>query len=105
MSWIENDDDFDYEEKIIRSPYELKPWWLYISAKRGNASPTIVNMLFERALKALPGSYKLWWNYLQERTKQVRDYPLDHPVWEMVNNVFERSLVTMHKMPRIWMGK
>jgi pre-mRNA-splicing factor SYF1 len=102
-NWIETEDDFEYEEKIIRSPYEFKPWWLYISAKRNTAPPTVVNMLFERSLKLLPGSYKLWWNYLQERMKQVREYPLDDPVWDMVNNVFERSLVTMHKMPRIWL--
>lgn len=104
INFIESEDDFEYEEKILRTPYELKPWWLYISSKRNVSSTAIVNLLFERALRALPGSYKLWWNYLQERMRQVRDYPFDDPAWEMVNNVFERSLVTMHKMPRIWLG-
>lgn len=37
-----------------------------------------------------------------ERRDAVRDLPIDHPEVESMNNVFERALVTMHKMPRIW---
>ena len=30
------------------------------------------NLVYERALKELPGSYKLWYNYLKLRRKQVK---------------------------------
>lgn len=59
--------------------------------------------MFERALKELPGSYKLWYNYLKTRRKQVQGKCITDPIYEEVNNAFERSLVFMHKMPRIWM--
>lgn len=60
-------------------------------------------MIYERALKQLPGSYKLWYNYLRTRRKQVKGKCITDPEFEEINNVFERSLVFMNKMPRIWM--
>ncbi|KAK2191584.1 hypothetical protein NP493_50g00025 [Ridgeia piscesae] len=60
-------------------------------------------MVYERALKELPGSYKLWYNYLKLRRKQVKGRCITDPGYEEVNNAFERSLVFMHKMPRIWL--
>lgn len=74
----------------------------YIEYKR-NAPNYGVNIIFERALKELPGSYKLWYNYLRTRRKQVRGKCVIDPVYEELNNAFERSIVFMHKMPRIWM--
>lgn len=59
-------------------------------------------VIYERALKALPGSYKLWHAYLRERLAIVKNLPITHPQYETLNNTFERALVTMHKMPRIW---
>jgi hypothetical protein len=49
------------------------------------------------------GSYKLWHAYLTERKGAMRGQPLTHPGYEALNNTFERALVTMHKMPRIWL--
>lgn len=54
-------------------------------------------------MKELPGSYKLWYNYLKTRRRQVKQRCITDPLYEEVNNAFERSLVFMHKMPRIWM--
>ncbi|KAE8659730.1 putative ribonuclease H protein [Hibiscus syriacus] len=59
-------------------------------------------MIYDRALKAVPDSYKLWHAYLRERLEIVRNLPINHPQYENLNNTFERALVTMHKMPRIW---
>lgn len=42
-------------------------------------------------------------NYLKLRKKQVRGKCVTDDDFEDVNNAFERSLVFMHKMPRIWM--
>lgn len=60
-------------------------------------------MIYERALKELPGSFKLWYNYLKLRRYQIRGRCVTDPAYDDVNNCFERSLVFMHKMPRIWM--
>lgn len=43
-------------------------------------------------------SYKLWYNYLKERRKQVKGKCLTEPVYEEVNNCHERALVFMHKV-------
>lgn len=50
--------DLLYEEELLRNPYSLKMWWRYIQA-RSDASARRRYLLFERALKALPGSYKV----------------------------------------------
>ena len=130
-----NDEDLPFEEELLRNPHSLKAWQRYIEAKHQSksSSGTRINMVYERALKELPGSYKLWYNYLKLRRTQVNDILIlcgllflyfvsyldrficrtssfqirgrcvTDPVFEEVNNAFERALVFMHKMPRIWM--
>ena len=97
-----NDEDLPFEEEILRNPFSLKSWLRYIEA-RAESPPKVINMIYERALKQLPGSYKLWYAYLRIRRQQVRDRPITDPAYDEVNNAFERSLVFMNKMPRIWM--
>jgi len=53
-------------------------------------------------VKNLPGSYKLWFKYLNERAFDCRNSSLEDPLFEATNAAFERALITMHKMPRIW---
>ncbi|MCO5551628.1 hypothetical protein L7F22_005133 [Adiantum nelumboides] len=96
-----SDDDLIFEEEILRNPFTLKLWWRYLAARR-DAPFRKRKILYERAVKALPGSYKLWHAYLRERMETVRDLPIHHDQYEVLNNTFERALVTMHKMPRIW---
>ncbi|KAJ3656454.1 hypothetical protein Zmor_015530 [Zophobas morio] len=102
MEIIFTDDDLPYEEEILRNPYSVKHWLRYIDHKK-KAPKYGVNIIYERALKELPGSYKLWYNYLRTRRLQVKSRCITDPAFEDVNNAFERSLVFMHKMPRIWM--
>lgn len=94
-------DDLLYEEEVLRNPFSLKLWWRYLIA-RSEAPFRKRFVLYERAVKALPGSYKLWHAYLRERLELVRNLPITHSQYETLNNTFERALVTMHKMPRIW---
>ncbi|XP_018799467.1 PREDICTED: pre-mRNA-splicing factor SYF1 [Bactrocera latifrons] len=96
------EEDVPYEEEILRNAYSVKHWLRYIEHK-SKAPNCGVNIVYERALKELPGSYKIWYNYLRTRRKQVRGRPLNDPMYDEVNNTFERALVFMHKMPRIWM--
>ncbi|KAI3839561.1 hypothetical protein MKW92_044642 [Papaver armeniacum] len=94
-------DDLLYEEEILRNPFSLKLWWRYLIARKESPFKKR-SVLYERALKALPGSYKLWYAYLRERLEIVRNLPVTHSQYEILNNTFERALFTMHKMPKIW---
>ena len=99
---VVNEEDLPFEEELLRNPCSLKAWLRYIEA-REDAPPSKLNMLYERALKELPGSYKLWYRYLRVRRLQVKGRCVTDPMQDQVSNCFERSLVFMHKMPRIWM--
>ena len=59
LNFFQNDDDLPYEEEILRNAYSVKHWMRYVEHKK-NASKHVLNQVFERALKQLPGSYKLW---------------------------------------------
>lgn len=85
---------------------EPAPWRslsiLPCTREEENADPARANLLYERAIIENAGSYKLWHAYLLHRTNQLKSRPLDDDMYEEVNNCFERALVFMHKMPRIW---
>ena len=95
-----NDDDIPFEEELLRNPHSLKSWLRYIEA-RSDAPKQRLNLLYERALKELPGSYKIWHKYLFLRRQQVRGRAITDPAYEEVNNCYERGLVFMHKMPPV----
>ena len=46
---------------------------------------------------------QLWYAYLAERRTEVRGLPVTHGALETLNNTYERALVSMHKMPRVWL--
>jgi pre-mRNA-splicing factor SYF1 len=55
---LPTDEDLLYEEELLRNPYSLKLWWRYLEARK--EVPTKRRyLLYERALKSLPGSYKV----------------------------------------------
>lgn len=97
-------DDGPFEEDICRHPYSIKHWFYYINAKKNvkNGSDNDVIILYERAIKQLPGSYKLWYSYLLWRKNNLEGKNVFSPLYKQLNNCFERSLMFMHKMPRIW---
>eukprot|EP01080_Neovahlkampfia_damariscottae_P004265 gene4265-7601_t len=104
VSEIQTDEDYTYEDDVQKNPIQLQSWLRYIEAKLGNpeTNPNVLNLLYERALESLPGSYKLWNQYLQMRIRQADDFDLNNSVWKLTNECFERALIFMHKMPRIW---
>ena len=101
VSLLPTEDDLAYEEELLRTPHQMKVWWRYLEARKG-ATAAKRHLLYERALRALPGSSKLWYAYLSERLEAARGLPPGSSAHEALNNTFERALVTMHKMPRIW---
>lgn len=46
---------------------------------------------------------QLWSAYLKERRLAVRGMRVDHPSVAALNHTYERALVSMHKMPRVWL--
>lgn len=98
---LPDDDDLLYEEELLRNPYSLRMWWRYLEARKDAAQKRRF-LLYERAISALPGSYKLWHAYLKERRAATRGLPLNHSAVVGLNNTYERALVSMHKMPRVW---
>lgn len=60
-------------------------------------------MIYERAVREIPDSYKLWYHYLTERKAQLVDVRLDSPKYTYLEDTFVRALAYMHKYPRIWM--
>ncbi|KAL1557931.1 pre-mRNA-splicing factor SYF1-like [Salvia divinorum] len=92
------EEDYPYKEEVLRNPHNLKSWCRYLT----HAPPRKRVIIYERALKALPGSYKLWRAYLRLRLDVAHSLPITHPRYQTLNNTFERALATMHKMPRIW---
>jgi pre-mRNA-splicing factor SYF1 len=46
---------------------------------------------------------QLWHAYLRERQLAIRGLSIANPAVDALNNTYERALVSMHKMPRIWL--
>ena len=53
---FQDEADLAYEEDIIRNPYSVRCWLRYADHKR-NAPIQQLNMVFERAVRELPGRY------------------------------------------------
>lgn len=55
---LPRDEDLLYEEELLRNPYSLKMWWRYLEARK-EVEPKRRYLMYERAIAALPGSYKV----------------------------------------------
>ncbi|KAH8912815.1 TPR-like protein [Coniochaeta sp. PMI_546] len=98
------EDDFLYEQDIVRDPGSTKPWLAYIGAKLQHGTVQEQAFVMERACLLLPRSYKLWKMYLRFRTKHVAklNAAIFAAEYCKVNALFERALILLNKMPRIW---
>jgi len=94
--------DVAYEQELQQNPYSVKLWCAYFKAKAEAPLP-VRYLIYERSVKELPGSYKLWHAYLLLRVESVKHKCITDPELEATNNAFERALVFLHKMPRIWL--
>ena len=50
VSVVFNEEDLPFEEELLRNPHSLKAWLRYIEA-RSNSPKSIINLIYERALK------------------------------------------------------
>ena len=70
--FLQDAQDLTYEEFILRDPYSLSHWLTYLEFKGADCAPAARWIIFERAVRMLPGSYKLWIKYLRERVVSAR---------------------------------
>ncbi|KAL6238612.1 hypothetical protein BDW75DRAFT_201176 [Aspergillus navahoensis] len=98
------DNDSVYEQDLLRNPGSIKPWLAYIEYKQQNGTLYEQAFVMERACKQLPRSYKLWKMYLEFRTKHLknRNAIKYRAEFHKVNALFERALILLNKIPRIW---
>ncbi|KAJ0425523.1 pre-mRNA-splicing factor syf1 [Aspergillus carlsbadensis] len=98
------DQDTVYEQDLLRNPGSIKPWLAYIEYKQQNGTLYEQAFVMERACKQLPRSYKLWNMYLEFRTTHLRNRNATkyRTEFQKVNALFERALILLNKMPRIW---
>ncbi|KAL5002132.1 hypothetical protein BDV10DRAFT_130706 [Aspergillus recurvatus] len=98
------DNDSVYEQDLLRNPGSIKPWLGYIEYKQQNGTLYEQAFVMERACKQLPRSYKLWKMYLEFRTKHLknRNAIKYRSEFQKVNALFERALILLNKMPRVW---
>lgn len=92
-----DDSDVPYEEEVLRNSYNVKSWMRYIDHK-ANGPKIPLYMVYERALKELPCSYKIWYKYLCLRRRGTRGRCIDDPEMNRVINCYERALVFLHKV-------
>jgi len=102
--YLITENDVIYENDILRISGSVKPWLEYFNFKRQHGSLLEQAFVLERACTALPRSYKLWKLYLELRIKHLKKRnPAKYAAqYAKVNALFERSLVLLNKMPRIW---
>lgn len=93
--------DKGFEDEITKHPYNIKTWLNYIDHKKSSKA-VVRYRIYERALKIFPRSYKLWHMYLNEKTKKLRYKCITDKKYDVLESLFERALVTMNKMPVIW---
>ncbi|KAF0315279.1 Pre-mRNA-splicing factor SYF1 [Colletotrichum sp. SAR11_59] len=99
-----SDEDSVYEQDVLRNPGSTKPWLAYIQFKTQHGTLRERAFVLERACLQLPRSYKLWKMYLTFRVKHVSKLnpAIFAAEYRKVNALFERGLILLNKMPRIW---
>jgi pre-mRNA-splicing factor SYF1 len=93
-----------YEQDILRNPDSTRPWLDYANFKRQYGTLLEQSFVLERACRALPRSYKLWKAYLELRNGHLKgkNPARNKAEFQKVNALYERALVLLNKMPKIW---
>ncbi|KAJ9198444.1 hypothetical protein DTO164E3_5277 [Paecilomyces variotii] len=102
--YLISDQDIVYEQDLLRDPGSVTPWLAYIEFKQQHGTLYEQAFVMERACKQLPRSYKLWKMYLEFRVNHLRgrNAAIHRSEYQKVNALFERALILLNKMPRIW---
>lgn len=94
---------FEQEEAVARQPYSVQAWLALLAAAESATSETRA-AIYERALKQLPRSYKIWKQYVDEiYENDVRGKRIDVPAAAQLVELYERALGQLSTMPRLWL--
>lgn len=66
------------------------------------AHANAVNVVFERAVRAIPFSYKLWTSYIEFRRRRTRALATPNEWFASVRHAYERALEKLPTMPLLW---
>lgn len=97
------EEDIPYEQEILKHPGAIEPWLRYVEFQADR--PILQQVfVFERACRLFGRSYKLWKAYLDLRVNHLKGFNSSKysQEYDKVNECFERALVLLNKMPRIW---
>ncbi|KAH7411331.1 hypothetical protein BKA64DRAFT_569478 [Cadophora sp. MPI-SDFR-AT-0126] len=102
--YLISEEDTIYEQDILRDPGSTKPWLAYIEFKFQHGTLLEQAFVLERACRQLPRSFKLWKMYLTLRMKHLGKLnpAIYRSEYAKVNALYERALILLNKMPRIW---
>ncbi|KAJ3368512.1 pre-mRNA-splicing factor syf1 [Allomyces arbusculus] len=100
-------EDLSYETDLVQHPYSVRGWLKYLlHLDPLTTRPAHIAATWERAVRTLPGSYKLWKQYLAWCAARVRHAPRNSWAFavevQRVAGCYRRALLTLHKMPRLW---
>ena len=96
-------DDLPFESDLTVTS-SLGPWQRYVDHKKSKGDWRGAFFVYERALSLMPGSYKLWKEYLDDRqTSLLQQNIISMTEVASINAAYERALLYMHRMPRIWL--
>lgn len=99
----------DHEDQVARQPFALHAWLAYLRALQDPSHPVAATReasaaVFERALAALPRSYKLWKLRLDATyAREVRGQRPDARAFRVLAELYERALAQLPTMPRLWL--
>jgi pre-mRNA-splicing factor SYF1 len=94
-------DNYGDDQLAEAVKFNFKFWWAKLTALHDRSYKDRA-AVFLRSLKHLPGSYKLWHHFLTESVTHCEGKCIISASFTTVNALFDRCLVFMHKMPRIW---
>eukprot|EP00915_Cephaloidophora_sp_WS-2016_P004281 GHVH01005764.1.p1 GENE.GHVH01005764.1~~GHVH01005764.1.p1 ORF type:complete len:774 (-),score=105.35 GHVH01005764.1:1154-3475(-) len=95
------DVDVLYRAEVARNPVNSEVWLGWID-QRSDKSWCLF-AFYELALTHIPRSYKVWHRYLTLVSDSAKALPsLDDKEFDRVNALFDRALVNLFNMPRIW---
>lgn len=94
-----------HEESVLRNPFSLRPWLAYISFMTNKDAPQTLTSTFpiyERAVAALPGSYKLWYAYVNIFREYAAHQHPNHGARDAALSVSERAARALQFSPILW---
>ncbi|CCW65047.1 unnamed protein product [Phytomonas sp. EM1] len=98
------------EWEVLKSSVSSKIWIQLIKAVSADTYPdpstkaNAINIVYERAVRALPYSYKLWSSYLRYRQEETKSLCTSNEWFQSIRELFERALERLPQMPLLWVS-